>query len=88
MEIKVGDEVRLNQYALKLGFPDTSPIHRLLQNVGKTRTVISVSPRQDGIYYSLLYQRWRFLWVHESQLEKKITLDNGKTIYVSLSNKR
>ncbi len=88
MEIKVGDEVRLNQYALKVNHLGTSNKWLLKEQIGKTREVIYGSIPSVSNIVGLRVGRFRVIWVHESQLEKKITLDNGKTIYVSLSNKR
>lgn len=89
MTVNVGDEVRLNQYALKLNNRGGSNSRYVRMMVGRTvKEVTNVDDSDGEKYYFIKDRDGQGCWEYESLLEKKITLDNGKTIYVSLSNKR
>ncbi len=89
MTVNVGDEVRLNQYALKLDNRGGSTSNYLRRMVSRTsKRVTNRDVAEEERYYYIKDRNGEGCWVYESLLEKKITLENGKTIYVSLSNKR
>lgn len=89
MIVNIGDTVRVSIFALKLHVDFTSSRWKIAAAMGIPKKVIEIDKLNAGgnIYYRLGdVADW--LWVHESQLEKRVVLESGESIYVCLSNKR